>query len=166
MSFVLLISKKVPSESIHYIDTHFDVIVEVLEVHISVAFDICLDEDFIEFWWAYLMFESSHANNFCRISTLQWCIPLVIRYHSGSILSLWWILLVWLVFWNFNLIHHWCDHFCESIFEILRFLIIKYFILSSIVAFMVSNWSSGLLSIFFHSLGIMKLDVWRGKSQE
>ena len=34
----------------HCMDTYIDVVVEVIEVHISVAFDFYLDEDFIEFW--------------------------------------------------------------------------------------------------------------------
>ena len=45
MSFdVLVINKKVFSEFIHRINTHLDVVVEVLEFHISVAFELCLDE--------------------------------------------------------------------------------------------------------------------------
>ena len=42
--------KKVLLESSHHIDTHIDVIVEVLEVEGSVAFELYLDEEFIEFW--------------------------------------------------------------------------------------------------------------------
>ena len=40
----LVTSKKVLSESSHIIDTYIDVVVEVLEVHISVSFELCLDE--------------------------------------------------------------------------------------------------------------------------
>ena len=51
VSFDGLVSrKKVLSESIHIIETHIDVVVEVLEVHSSVAFDLCLDEELVEFW--------------------------------------------------------------------------------------------------------------------
>ena len=46
----LLIRKKVFSESIHRIEIHIDVVVEVLEVHFSVAFEFCIDEELIEFW--------------------------------------------------------------------------------------------------------------------
>ena len=46
----LVIRKKVFLESSNRIDTHLDVVVEVLEVQISVAFELCLDEEFIEFW--------------------------------------------------------------------------------------------------------------------
>ena len=46
----LVIRKKVSSESSNCIETHIDVVVEVLETHISVFFDLCLGEDFIEFW--------------------------------------------------------------------------------------------------------------------
>ena len=48
VSFYGLISrKKVFLESSQHIDTHLDVFVEVLEVQISVAFELCLDEEFI-----------------------------------------------------------------------------------------------------------------------
>ena len=46
----LVSRKKVLSESIHLIESHLDVAVEVLEVHISVAFDFCIGEEFIEHW--------------------------------------------------------------------------------------------------------------------
>ena len=39
----LVTSKKVFSESNHRIETHIDVVVEVLEVHRSVSFDYFLD---------------------------------------------------------------------------------------------------------------------------
>ena len=47
---VLVNRKKVLSESDHHIETHLYVVLEFLEVHKSVAFESCLDEDFIEFW--------------------------------------------------------------------------------------------------------------------
>ena len=43
----LVIKKKDFSESIHRIETHLDVIAEVLEVKISAAFELYLDEEFI-----------------------------------------------------------------------------------------------------------------------
>ena len=46
----LVIRKKVFSESIHRIYTHLDVVVEVLEVQSRVIFELCLDEELIEFW--------------------------------------------------------------------------------------------------------------------
>ena len=46
----LVTSKEVFYESIHRIDTHIDVVIEFLEIHISVSFEFCLDEDLIEFW--------------------------------------------------------------------------------------------------------------------
>ena len=46
----LVIRKKVLSESSHSIETHLDVFVEIIEVQRSVAFDIYLDDEFIEFW--------------------------------------------------------------------------------------------------------------------
>ena len=46
----LVTRKKVFSEFSHLIDTYIDVAVEVLETQISVSFEFCLDEEFIEFW--------------------------------------------------------------------------------------------------------------------
>ena len=43
---------------------HLDVIVEDIEVQSSVVFEFFLDEEFIEFWWDDLMFESPHATIF------------------------------------------------------------------------------------------------------
>ena len=85
----MVIRKKVFSESIHILDTHIDVVVEVIEIHISVLFEFCIDEDSIGFWWADLVFGSPHATNFHRISALQWRSPLFSREHSGRIMSLW-----------------------------------------------------------------------------
>ena len=42
--------KKVLSYSSHLIETHTDVVVEVLEIRISVTFKFCIFEEFIEFW--------------------------------------------------------------------------------------------------------------------
>ena len=36
--------------SSNHIETHPDVVAEILEVQRSVAFEFCLDEDFIELW--------------------------------------------------------------------------------------------------------------------
>ena len=50
MAFDVLVSRKeVLSESSHRIETHLDVVVEVLEVHSSFSFEFCLGEEFIEF---------------------------------------------------------------------------------------------------------------------
>ena len=99
-------------------------VVEVLEVQRSAAFELCIDEELIEFWWDDIMFESPHDTIFGRMSTLQWCRLLFIWNHSGIILRLWWILLVWWVFRNFNLIHHLCNNCCEVYCRLLHFLII------------------------------------------
>ena len=109
----MVIRKKVFSQSIHQFETHVDVVVEVLEVQISVALGLCLDEDFIEFLWSDITFEIPDSTNFCRMSTFQWRKPIVSRDHSGRILRLFWILLEWWGFWHLNLIHHWCDNCCE-----------------------------------------------------
>ena len=47
---VLVIRKKVYSESSHRIERHLDVVIEVLEVQSSVSFEFCLDEELIEYW--------------------------------------------------------------------------------------------------------------------
>ena len=44
----LVSSKKVLSESSHRIETHLDVVVEVLEVQSSVSFELFLGEEFQE----------------------------------------------------------------------------------------------------------------------
>ena len=46
----LLIRKKVFSKSSHLIETHLDVVKEVIEIQSSVYFELYLDEDLIEFW--------------------------------------------------------------------------------------------------------------------
>ena len=46
----LVSSNNVLLESSNRIETHLDVIVEVIEVHSNAAFEFCLDEDFIKFW--------------------------------------------------------------------------------------------------------------------
>ena len=42
-----VISKELFSESSHRIETHLDVVKEVLEIQISVSFEFCLDEELI-----------------------------------------------------------------------------------------------------------------------
>ena len=70
VSFYQLVSrKKVFSESSHHIETHLNLVLEVLEVQSSVAFVFCIDEEFVEFWWSDLMFDISHATSFCIMST-------------------------------------------------------------------------------------------------
>ena len=46
----LVIRKKVFSKYSNRIETYLDVFVEFLEVQISVAFELFIDEEFIEFW--------------------------------------------------------------------------------------------------------------------
>ena len=46
----LVIRKKVFLDSIHLIETHLDLVVEVLELQSSAAFEFCLDEEFIDFF--------------------------------------------------------------------------------------------------------------------
>ena len=111
----LVIRNKVFLEYSHCIDTHLDVVVEVLEVNISVAFELWIGEEFIKFWWAYLMFEIPHAINVFRISTFQGWSPLVSWDRSGIILGLWRIHLVRWGIRNLNLIHNIFDHLLELV---------------------------------------------------
>ena len=46
----LVISKEVFSGSSHRIETHLDVVKEVLDTQSIVSFEFCLDEEIIEFW--------------------------------------------------------------------------------------------------------------------
>ena len=46
----LVIVKKLLLDYIHRIETHIDVVIEVLEFHSSFAFELYLDEEFIELW--------------------------------------------------------------------------------------------------------------------
>ena len=47
---VLVTSKEVLLESSHRIEAHLDIVIEVLEIQSSVSFELCLDEELIEFW--------------------------------------------------------------------------------------------------------------------
>ena len=47
---VMIIRNKVLSESSHRIETNLDAVVEVLEFQNSIAFELCFDKEFIEFW--------------------------------------------------------------------------------------------------------------------
>ena len=46
----LVTRKEVLSESSNRIEAHIDVAIEVLNIHSSVSFEFCLDEELIEFW--------------------------------------------------------------------------------------------------------------------
>ena len=51
VSFFGLVSKnKVFLEFSHFIERHIDVVLEVLDSHISITCELCIYEDFIEFW--------------------------------------------------------------------------------------------------------------------
>ena len=51
VSFDVLVSrKKFLSESSQHTQTHIYVFLEVDDVYISVVFELCIDEDFIEIW--------------------------------------------------------------------------------------------------------------------
>ena len=160
VSFYGLVSrKKVFSESSRRIETHLNVVLEVLEVQSSVAFELCLDEEFIEF---------------CElISCLRVHMPPFFVYcppsYRGAFLL------------TGTTVVRSCA-FGESIlsgvdFESLIWFIIDaiiymrssvgFFVFSSescllalIVSCIMSNWSSAFLSILFRPLGILKLEVW------
>ena len=48
--YVLVNRKKVFLGSINRIDTHLDLVVEVIKVHSTVSFELFIDEEFIESW--------------------------------------------------------------------------------------------------------------------
>ena len=91
----LVIRKEVFYECIHRIETHIDVVKEVLEIQISISFELCLDEDLIEFWCSDLMFEGPYATNFGRVSSFQWWSPPVSRDHGVRVRGSRCILLGW-----------------------------------------------------------------------
>ena len=64
----LVSRKKVLSDSSYRVDKHIGVVVEVLEVQSIFALEFCLDEYFIEFWWADIVFDSPHATIFVEFS--------------------------------------------------------------------------------------------------
>ena len=133
----LVTRKKVFSESSHCIETHLYVVLEVLEVHISVSFEYWLDKEFIEFWWVDIVFHIPHATNFCRLSTVRWWIPPDIRDRSGRVHSIWWVLMGWRGFRSVNMSRDWCDVWCEHWFDVfcefhhflIRFLLVGFGIL-------------------------------------
>ena len=47
---VLVTRKEFFSDYSHRIEAHLDVVIEVLDIQISVSFDLCLDEELIEYW--------------------------------------------------------------------------------------------------------------------
>ena len=49
-SYGLVVKKKIFLGYTHSIEKHIYVVVEALEVHISVSFEICLDEYFIKYF--------------------------------------------------------------------------------------------------------------------
>ena len=55
--------KEVFSESSYRIETHLDVVKEVLEIYSSISFEFCLDEELIEFLLDDLMVEGPHVTN-------------------------------------------------------------------------------------------------------
>ena len=46
----LVIRNEVITESSHRIETHIDVVKEVIEIQSSVSFEFCIDKELIEFW--------------------------------------------------------------------------------------------------------------------
>ena len=169
------------SESSHFIEAHLYVVVEVREIQSSASFEWCLDEELIELWWADLMFEGPHDNNFGRVSPVQWWSPPVRRDHGGRILRSQCTLLGWWEFWIVGLIHHECwktlrySVICVSFLSVFMCLSVifvslssvlmclsqSYFLLASTVAWTTRNYSSDLLSILLSHFGILNLEVCR-----
>ena len=46
----LVIRNEVFSESSHRIERHLDVVKAIIEIKSSVSFELCIDEELIEFW--------------------------------------------------------------------------------------------------------------------
>ena len=119
----MAIKNKIFLDYSHFIEKNIDVVEEFLEFQISVSFEFCLDEEFIELWWADLMFQSSHTTNCFIISTVQWWSSPVSWDYSGRVRRIWWILLGWRLFQSGNLICDCCDHFFELFYELSHFFI-------------------------------------------
>ena len=113
--------------------------------------------------WFYVWDSTCHQ--LFRLSTFQWWGLLVSLYWSFSILSLWWKLIVWLVFINFNLIYHWCYHCCEIFCGLLHFL--NQNIICCYQSYL-SWWVTVHITCYPYCfpLGILKLGVWMAGSQE
>ena len=136
----LVSMKKILWGSSHHIETHIDMFVEVIEVHISVSFEFYLDEEFIEFWWADLMFESPHATICYRIPTLQLWVFLVIQEHSDIILLLSWIFFLYDE--DFKILIWFIIDAIIPVGYVMSFSIFssKSCLLASILSFMMINW--------------------------
>ena len=76
--------KEIFSDSIHRIETHIDVVIEVIDINISVSFEVCLDEELKAFWWDGIMFDVPHATNFGIVSPFQWLVIPVNQYHGDK----------------------------------------------------------------------------------
>ena len=90
----LVIRKEVLSESIHHIETHLDVIKEVLEIQSSISFEFCLDEELIKLWRSDVMFEGPHATNFSRVSPSNGGVLLLVSttvVGSGGVDVFFWV---------------------------------------------------------------------------
>ena len=72
----LVTRNEVLLEYIHRIKANLDMVVEVLDIQISISFEFCLGDDLIQFWWVDLIFDGAHASNFGRVSSSG-------PYHCG-----------------------------------------------------------------------------------
>ena len=113
---LMVCRKEVFSESIHRIETHLDLFLEIIEVQSSIAFELCIYEQFISFWWDDIMFEITNYTNLCITSTLQWWSLIVIWYQSFKILGLWWVQLVW---WGVLIQNHQMCNNCLDLSKII-----------------------------------------------
>ena len=69
------------------------------------------------------MFESPHVTNFSRLSTAQCWSPPVIRDHSGTVRSLWWILMGCQIFQIVNLVRDFYNGCFEVFCKFHHFLV-------------------------------------------
>ena len=160
----------------HCIYTHIDVVAEVLEVHSSVYFEFCIYEEFIELWWADIMFKSPHTTNFSDFPLSNGGDLLLARTtvlcYGGFGESLWvgnhFKALIWYVIYV-------VDDASIALKSSVSFIIFSsdscllafiYWLLASIAACMMKKCLSELLSILLLPFGIMKLEVRRTVSKK
>ena len=88
VTFIFYFAGKRLSHIFHWIDAYLDVIVKVIEVKISVSFQLGTEEDLAEFWVTDIIFQRPNTTNFLRFPTFYlWKFPFGV-YHGGRILRL------------------------------------------------------------------------------
>ena len=120
----LVITKEVFLKSSHIIEAHLYVLVKTIEIQSSVYFELCLDEDIIEFRWDDLMFYGPHATNFGRVFLFQWWRPPVSWNLGGRVWRSRCIHLGWCGCQSGKLFWDYCEHYFEFYCELRHFIIV------------------------------------------